>query len=342
MKFYLNNVILTLVIILFFISCKKDNPTTPGTGSPSTEEPFVCEEFDWTLPPMTPLDYIKDSKQYRYGVYNPTNQNEIIYFYSDYDNFIHQLIKYNILTKQKQVLLDNVFLQEPPSWSASGWISFGSGEIYIIKDDGTGLSLFASGGINNNSRWTPDGEFLIWDHTGTSNPTTSLLKKGISQQVPDTIINPSGGGLDISVNNTLIASSQFSFYYLNADFSQTYSYTDFTMLPQQIMGLSKGLTWNNDGSKFYVSKFYGASGGDQIGLFEVNFPSGTYTKLMDFCDNRRYSTLSCSPDGKYLIAQRIDCYQQLDSEGQWNGNIVENSSIVRIYLPTMTEMKLNL
>ena len=63
---------------------------------------------------------------------------------------------------------------------------------------------------------------------------------------------------------------------------------------------------------------------------------------MDFCDTKRYETISCSADGKKLIGERVDSYLVKDNEGNATGRIMENSSIYLIDLETLEETKINL
>ena len=63
---------------------------------------------------------------------------------------------------------------------------------------------------------------------------------------------------------------------------------------------------------------------------------------MVFCDSKRYTKISCSPDGTRLIGERIDSYLEKNSNGSPTGKIIENSNIYLIDLQTLKETKINL
>ena len=74
----------------------------------------------------------------------------------------------------------------------------------------------------------------------------------------------------------------------------------------------------------------------------MNINNGSYTKLISFCDSKRYKSISCSPDGLKLIGERIDSYLKKDLNGNPTGQIIEKSSIYLIDLQTLKETKINL
>jgi hypothetical protein len=77
-------------------------------------------------------------------------------------------------------------------------------------------------------------------------------------------------------------------------------------------------------------------------LIFVKFATGLYSNLMGFCDTKRYKGISCTLDGKKLVAERIDSYLVRDSNGNPTGQVVENSSIYLINFETMEVTKINL
>src|SRR5690606_12569495 len=99
----------------------------------------------------------------------------------------------------------------------------------------------------------------------------------------------------------------------------------------------QGLSWHSSGLHFYVSHL----GGDKRGMFKVNL-NGDIQQLKKYCDNKGYSIISCSKDGKKLIAERVESFLERDSDNNPTGKIIQKSSIWLIDTETLKETRINL
>src|SRR5690554_6297723 len=116
----LKNILVLLIAALGLVACKKDKPfinPSPGGGVESAwEDTLKCEDYPDSI-------YIHSHAwgryQYRTPYFNPNNSNEFIYSYYDYELNTQQLIKYNMITKQKLVLA-NLGVFKQPKWNKNG------------------------------------------------------------------------------------------------------------------------------------------------------------------------------------------------------------------------------
>lgn len=88
------------------------------------------------------------------------------------------------------------------------------------------------------------------------------------------------------------------FGYYNLTSSSLLSLNNFVSIVS-LNGGTTGLCWDNTGNNVYVTIY-------TDGLYKINIGSKQITKLISFCDSKRYETISCSSNGKYLVAQRVD------------------------------------
>lgn len=330
-----------LVFVLFFgvTSCKKDQ----NYGSGMTYNPDCDIEFDYSFG-VGSIEHIEDSVQFKMACFNPNNPNEIVYQYIDWTNYNFEVRKYNLITHATQTLVIDFFMNALPAWSIDGVIAMNDpgGVLYTVNDDGSNFSQFTSFGGNWNFAWA-FGNNLVWGHQDQGNGLRYNFIKSLTDPVHDTLMNP-GQGLNkfvISSNNKFLVSTNNTFYSVQLSPNQSYSLADFQVTPNELIGSSHGLTWHPSGTKFYTSVYPNGEGSDP-GLYEVQYPSGISKRLIKYCDSKQYSRISCSPDGKFLVAERIDCTQEFTSQGNFNGNINVNTSIYLFNLATRQEIKVNL
>lgn len=329
---------LILLIAISVQSCKKEN-----VGHFSALEPFQCENYDWSLPPGSSfIEFEEDSVQYRFPTINPNNPFEVVYMKQDYINDTYQLIKYNYQTQQSLVLVNNIQIDNQPSWSVNGKIAYQHqmGQIYIINDNGTNLTPFATDYVDLHPFWSENGKSLLWIHVDQSTQIDYLLRKNINTSIVDTLIHNPTGPFRLSNFNQLLLKSGPNFFSLDVSSGGNYTINDFNLVTNQLPANTQGMCWHPDGTKFYVSKFVGIDYND-MGLFEVELATGNITKLMDFCDKRWYESIVCTPDGKNIIGQRVECYQEFNNQGNFNGTAHTYSSIYKINLQTLGEFKIS-
>lgn len=334
----------TFSILFVLTSCKKD-----GNFPPSGEfihNPNCNVEFDYTInSPVGGIEYYEDSFQFKTPTFNPNNSDEIVFQYVNHNTYSFQVRKHTISTGENQILADNFYLESPAAWNAAGKIALGSinGEIWLVDDNGSNLTPFNSSGAN----WKPSWAFqnkLVWNRVEQETGYRYIFIQSQGQLYPDTLIN-SGQGLNnfvISNNNTFIAySGDYNFYNLHLTPNSSYTFSDLETIPFQLIGNRKGLCWHPSGTKFYASVTQ-AGPGTESALYEVKYPSGVATKLIQYCHSKQYANISCSADGKFLLLERFDYRQDFNTQGLFEGNIEIKTSVYLFNLNTMKETKLNL
>lgn len=90
--------------------------------------------------------------------YNPNNTAEFAYV-----DALGRLVKYNIHTKQEQILAEGLSRILTPDWGVSGWIAFSAGwKIWIVKSDGTRLKQLSFNPRDLNPKFAPSGDQLVY------------------------------------------------------------------------------------------------------------------------------------------------------------------------------------
>lgn len=322
------------------MACRKDKSLPPIINIDIT-----CSNFE-NLPPTT--WFSKEKEQYRTPYFNPNNSEEFIYNYINYELNEYKIIKYNLTSKVKTELTSNVNVISQPKWSKKGWIAFDNVfnynyQISIIKDNGDSIKEITENKSNLFPVWDTTGIILYWQYDVVlASYPSFFLKKNIYNSFTDTII---GNGVsehavvlksDISSSNRLLAQTLINnkphiglSNSINGSFHPLIDLED-----QGLIGLTS-LTWGIDSQIAYFT-IYGN------GLYKLNTLTGNYTKLIQFCDSKRYEKISCSVDGEKMIAERVDSYLVKNYEGKPSGEIIEKSTIYLIDLETLEETKINL
>jgi len=336
--------LLILLIIMGLVSCRKDKTPLINLG----EDP-EC----YTFPMLMQSSFFEEDSVYKQPCFNPNNQNEFVFHYRDNVHNSFQLVKYNIQTKQKTTLFQSNYhkISGQPKWSRKGWIAFTrtSGyvdHIFIIKENGDSLRQFTTNTANHSPTWNSSGDNLYWQYSAVLGAPDSFLKKGLYGFETDTILKKGDmhAGVssynDVNINNLLLSGTLFN----NVPFlgiadlnSNQFSFSKIVSVDfnNPNFGGLLGLTFSNNNQDIYAS-FNGN------GLYKLNTNNGILTLLIPFCDSKRYEIISCSPDEKVLICERIDSRLELNADGQITGKIIEKSSIYLIDLTTLKETKIEL
>jgi hypothetical protein len=332
--------LLILLIVIGMGACKKDAPIPPISGVCTPKKQFLVSSF------------AKDRFQFAAPYFNPLNSNEFVYQYMDFENLSFQLRKFNIETMTNELLMEDIRFINQPKWNRNGWIvtdNYFDHQIWAVNEIGDSLIEISIGGLNYSPCWDFSSTRVYYRSSQTQGHPYFFLSRNLDNSIADTLLFSNGPNYgftiynDVSIHNALVSITFI-------DNSLSLSVSDLNDLNfERILDMDKsfdvemptGLCWNYDGSKIFISIY--DNGTDRIsGLFEVDIYSGQLTKRMEYCWDRQYSNISASPDGDYLIGERIDSYYRLNENGEPNGVIVENSSIYLIDLLTMEETKISL
>lgn len=334
-----------LVLLTGMLACQKDKPTPCSNDS-------ECFDFDWGNQSPMITWFSNERYQYKSPYFNPNNGDEFVYNFFDFELKEFILLKYNLSTNTKTKLSSNVKIISQPKWGRKGWIAFdnvynANYQIWIIKDDGDSLKQFTSNIFNLFPVWNAKGDNLYWQHTPVLGIPYYFLKQNLYNSTIDTIMrdgdknNGYTGYSDVSIGNKLLTNTYIgNESHLAYSEISSISFTPIFNISQEFStDFIRCLTWSENSNTAYFTVF---NNSETDGLFKLNVLTTEYTRLLPFCNSKRYIQISVSPDGTKLIGERIDSYLAKGTGGNPTGQIIENSSIYIIDLQTLKETKINL
>lgn len=264
-----------------------------------------------------------------------------MYYHNSGIQGIVELKKYNILTKQSTLITTfNQKVAGQPKWGANGWIAFTSLQggyvehIYIVKDNGDSLRQFTHTTYNSYPAWGNNND-LYYQHSPVLGAPCYLLKQNLQNNTLDTLSKTGDnfGGVsvfnDINSHNKLISQTlinnlpSIAIANLNiVPLNFEHAFDSYNHLIERLAGLC----WSNSNQYVFFTIYLD-------GLYRLNTFTKKQEKLIQFCDSKRYEAISCSSDGRYLLAERVDSIEQGD-------NILEKRKIYLIDLHTRTQTEL--
>lgn len=333
--------LMALLLTLVEMACRKNGGLEPGQA----DDP-ECH----TLPLVITPSFFTENQSYRWPVINPNSPNEFIYQYVDWHNQVFQVIKYDMQAETSTVLIDNFPSWDQPSWSRKGWIACTKRgvsvveHIYIVKENGDSLMQFSTNLHNYSPAWDSSGDHLYWRHSQVLANPHYYVRKSIHGGDVDTIFRAEDANLGVvkrgvvTQGNILIASTLFhgawGLGYSNLA-SENPEFTNVSVPANFSSSSIHTIATTQFESDVYITLY-------SKGLYKVNIYTGEVELLMNFCPSKRYDTISCSPDGTFLIGQRVDVRYGDETDGPLEGKIIEKPRIFRIDLPSMEETFINL
>ena len=161
--------LITFLVCLIFImlsACKKEK----------LPDKF-CEEIP---PPGNSLWGWQFSKQLPYRempCFNPNNPDEfIVRSYNQIGDTAFQLIKYNMVSGEKQVIYEGNFGVRP-RWSRKDWILLNLRDfnIYKIKSNGDSLTQLTTGGNCLGGEWSKTGDRFVYELFGVLSGSARVI-----------------------------------------------------------------------------------------------------------------------------------------------------------------------
>jgi hypothetical protein len=308
------------------------------------EEVSYCDlaEVDCVDLPEQPFEWSKyELIMHKSPCFNPNNSNEFVYQLEDYENQLFQLIKYNIKTSEKKILLNGVKVYSQPQWGKNGWIVFDSEDfkLFLLHQSGDSLICFHNESLNIYPVWNDQTEEVIWHcKTDYSYYKVFGLKKKINQEIPDTLFELPIYRSDV-FDNKLIKKNDIDEHqflgYLKITDNLPLSLNSFVPITSEVNGYTNGICWSSDGNSIFISNSSKSSG-----LFKVTL-DGKVKKIVEYCQSKRYQNISASSDGKYLIGELISKKLECNEEENYTG-MIEKSSIFLIDLENHEEIKVHI
>lgn len=157
-----------LILSLTFLQCTKDN--LGGNKACTSHENLTDMQGRLLFDISYPLNEM--------AYFNPNNSDEIIYRHDDGITSEFDLVKYNLVSKEKEVIYRGVFTNRP-RWGKNDWILLNIQDslgynIYKIRDDGSDLTPLTISGNCFNPKWDINSEKFIYQFAFTT-PTKSIL-----------------------------------------------------------------------------------------------------------------------------------------------------------------------
>ena len=255
------------------------------------------------LPNLTYHIFYHSQYQYKYPCFNPNNSNEIVFFFRDYKNNLKQLIKYNILSKEKTILLNNIILISQPKWSKDNWILLNNlyHEIIKIKSNGDSLTTVASGNYNLYPDCNDNNKRIIYTYSLNAAAPYCIISKNYKTNYSDTISNISAFHLSISNTDKLVTTTNYNMDLIIANLSNNLEWSNLTNVEEHGNKSIEGITWHPNSEDIYYTRIL-------KGIYKLNINSLDELHIKNSCDTRKYSAISVSSNGVKIIVERINSY----------------------------------
>jgi len=161
-----------LIILLAFISCRKDKPFIQNECVSAKYDLYSTQEYDFikkTLIGTSPLGssyYAFEKYSYKSPVFNKANKFEIVFIKQNNQstNLEKEIWSFNFCTGLIKKLVDN--FNYNLDLSAKGWLLYTdiNHNISKIKSNGDSLSVLSTlPGYNRAGKWNPTGS-LYWNN----------------------------------------------------------------------------------------------------------------------------------------------------------------------------------
>jgi hypothetical protein len=342
MKNYLKIFVAFVVLI---VACKKDKTPFPF------EPPYNDLEHGWYTEdcsnswPEHWVDsfnmnsyYVDDHVVFKTPQFNPSNPDEIVYYHINYPENIRQLVKYNLKTTEKTVLTNGLMINGEPSWSITGKIAFSilpEHKLYVVNDNGSGLGLITQSSPVGFPTWMPNGECIIF--TDIHPNMRNLVKKCLETNSLDTLIHMDAPSYYVSVkrkiskDNLLLikATIDNTGYYAFSNLNDTpFSLTQIHNYVESSVGNTDFFCWSHDSQYIYLA--YYATGD----IYKVHVATGQIEQLRSDCFGRWLNSIDASPDGKYLVVEKVNLRFTILPNGWASSAVRMQSHITLIDLQT--------
>ncbi|MBV6462054.1 MAG: hypothetical protein HJHJAOHD_02196 [Flavobacteriales bacterium] len=277
------------LVLLLFTTCKKDPYLSIGDGDCfDPEEGYVD--------PLAPrLDVLPEYyyKNYHMPCFNPNNPNEFCYLFGK-QGVGGQLRKHNLQTGEDKLIYPISF-SAPPKWGKNGKITFASGyQVYTIDEDGKNIKKLTTIPYNMYPAWLNDTTIICYHSPVLAIPYYLTTICTSTLQI-DTVANIFTQSIDVSSEGKVV--------YVTITSSTGFNIT--TLLPPNFVEKfivsvpdSRCAVWHPNCEDIFYTAY-------NEGLFKVNIYSKQNTLILPHCPSRRYSNLAISPDGNWIIAERL-------------------------------------
>jgi hypothetical protein len=253
--------------------------------------------------------FVYDGPQYMRPTFNPNNSSEIVFCYSDWQNSALSLMTYNMQTKEKKILVEDVNVMSKPSWSNNDWIAFDdafSYHIRAVKSNGDSLTQISDNAYSVIPVWHPDGKHLFYQYSENLGYPYVMIKQktGALQQV-DTVLHGDNRHLSVSNAGNIIAGKfhygiNENIYFSNLDLPYLELTAPAQLANSQIVQM-RSLACSPSGNSIYLC----CTGPlEYSGLYHINIQTSAVTRLKEHCWQDFIVSVDHAPDSQHLILGR--------------------------------------
>lgn len=339
------------LVITLLLGCQKEDLCLPQSFDSS------IIDLKWMTPncpgdfeenPTNMEEIIHLGSQFSAPAFNPNNPYEFCYYQIVADSgsqveIDHRIVKFNLQTGEKSIVLNNTKVVGNLAWNKKGWIAYqndDNGSIYAIHNQSheiVQMSDIEGFPIDKNLAWINNQDTLIWGGVDVNMVPYLKLNTIDNDEEEEFLVYGEPAAINnefaISPKNELLARGQNSLNsgceFYKVDFDKILAPWNSFTIP--LNGSKFGrVNWHADGNKFYVPM---TGSLETAGLFEVNYKTFAINKLYDFCDQQFIYQAVCTPNGKYLLIQKIKRKHLINpnppDDFPWgiDNHIVENSKL---------------
>ena len=233
--------------------------------------------------------------------FNPNNSNEIIYRYADGVTPEFDLIKYNLVTKQQEVIYQG-FFSNRPRWGKNGWILLNIQDelgynVYKIKDNGEDLTALTYGTHCFDPEWNISSDHFIYN-LGFTNPTKYIISNSKNEILDTVLIGPESMGS--WQHEELIINGTFKGLFIGNISEEMY---DLIYETNGVAQSANGAEWLDEERVFWCHT---------TGIYVTNIVTRETEVIRETCNARCYQRPTYAPDIDKVIVERME--RILDSE----------------------------
>lgn len=300
--------VLFLVFIALLFSCKKDESSLSLEIPSCTDEEGILVEntnIDITNNCIVMVTNIPLNRYgYRNPIFNPNNENEIIYQRIDYENPAlpkKATWKYNFCTNETNHLTDKAFYGL--DWSSKDWVIFTSydQQLYKIKSNGDSLTQLTDNAFfNSHAKWNNQGTAYLYRQS--TSPLMGLLISDEFGNIQDTLEELK------SIHSWAWDNDRI--FFSDRDAELTYiSYGEYNLETNEMQTIAsnppdEATLIENLVYREFENKLYWKT----RNLFYHDLSTGQVTYLTQGADNRIYGLYDISRTGEQIIASRTNIF----------------------------------